>query len=638
MASAPASKDATSQALMSIRARAAELILPDPVISLSDWSDKYRVLSITSSAEAGRWRTDRTPYLREIMDALSNNSPYREVIFMKGSQIGGTEAGMNWISYVIDNSPGPMLVVQPNELLAKRFSKQRLDALVRDTPRLRGKIRTKKSRDSSNTSVMKEFDGGILMITGANAAPGLRSMPIKNLFLDEIDGYPQDVDGEGDPVSLAEKRTSTFPRRKVFKVSTPTFENRSRIKFAFDSSDQRFFHVPCPHCQGYQRIMWEQIKWEEGNFASAHMVCIHCERKISESNKTKMLAQGRWVAENPKAQKGIAGFHLSALYSPVGWYSWALAAFEWTEAQKSESKLRVFINTVLGETWKLKGEAPEWRILYDRREGYKFNVVPEGGLFLTAGADVQRDRIEIEIVAWGADKQSWSIDYRVILGDTSGERVYQALENVLNETFEVQNSDARLPIRLLAIDSGFNTQSVYNFSRGKAGRVVPIKGFENQQGIVGVPTPVEISYGGRKVPRGTRLWPVGVSTAKAELYGWLRLHPPTNTGESFPPGYCHFPEYQDDYFKMLTAEQLSVKTVRGYRKYFWEKIRERNEALDARVYARAAAAIVGIDRWSEKDFNDMRDSLRSNPRKHGPVPVKKSEKGGIPTKPSTYWD
>lgn len=614
-----------------------EMMKPDPVMQVSDWSDANRILSVVASSESGRWRTERTPYAKEIMDALSANSPYREVVFMKGSQIGGTEIGLNWIGYLVDTCPGPALIVQPIELLARRFTRQRLDPMFRDTPRLRGKLRDKKSRDSANTAVMKEYDGGILIIAGANSGPSLRSMPIKYLMLDEIDSYPQDLGGEGDPVGLAEARARTFARRKVFKCSSPTIDGRSRIKSAYDASDQRVYEVPCPFCEHMQPITWSQIKWEPGKFETAHLVCVECERKISESYKTKMLTAGRWFARNPNSD--IAGFHLSALYSPAGWYSWAQAAYEWTEAQKDETKLKVFINTVLGETWKIKGEAPEWRNLYDRREHYPFNVVPVGGLFLTAGVDVQKDRLELEIVAWGSDRQSWSIDYRVLLGDTSGTDVYKKLDGILNETFEVENSSARLPIRLMAIDSGYNTQAVYNFTRHKTGRAIAIKGFDNQQAIVGAPSMVEISFGGRRIPNGIRLWPVGSSHSKTELYGWLRLNQPTNAGETFPYGFCHFPQYPDEYFKMLTAEQIVVKMVKGRPKYFWEKVRERNEALDARIYARAAAAIIGLDRWTEKDFNDMRESLKSPKRNSGPVELNKKEKSGIPLKnTSEFWE
>lgn len=611
---------------------------PDPILSVDQWADRYRVLSPVSSAEPGLWRTDRTPYLREIMECLSSLHPAREVVFQKGSQLGGTEVGLNWIGYIVDHSPGPLLVVQPTEGLAKRFSKQRIDPLFQGNERFEGKIRQKKSRDSGNTQTMKDFNGGIMVICGANSAAGLRSMPVRYVMLDEIDAYPEDVDGEGDPVNLAEARTRTFARRKIYKCSSPTIANRSRIEAAYESSDQRKYYVPCPHCDFYQVLVWDRVRWEKGKPETAHYVCSHCETPIPEHHKTRMLERGKWVAENKdKAGARVVGFQLSSLYSPLGMYSWADAAREFLDAKDNPLRLRVFVNTVLGETWKEKGEAPEWHRLFERREPYRFNVVPKGGLMVVAGVDVQKDRFELEIVAYGQDKQSWSLDYRVIEADTSDVREYSKLDLILNETFEVEGSKARLPIRLMGIDSGFNTQVVYEFVRNRPGRVIALKGSDNQQSLVGLPSVVDISYGGRRVSRGVRVWPVGVTHAKTELYGWLNLEKPTAEGEPYPPGYCHFPEYPEEFFKMLTAEQIVVRTVRGYRKYIWEKIRERNEALDARIYSRVAAAVVGLDRFTENDWNSMRDALVSKDVKRDRDKVLK-EKGGIPTKPSSFWD
>ncbi|MDR0363508.1 MAG: phage terminase large subunit family protein, partial [Bacteroidales bacterium] len=225
---------------------------PDSILLVSDWSDANRVLSQTASSEPGKFRTERTPYLKEIMDALSPSSSVEKVVFMKGSQIGGTEAGNNWIGYVIDQAPGPMLVVQPTVEMGKRWSKGRLAPLIEDSPCLRGKVRDPRSRDSGNTVQSKEFPGGIVVITGANSAVGLRSMPVRYLFLDEVDAYPPDADSEGDPLTLAIQRTSTFARRKIFIVSTPTIQGVSRIEKEFNETDQRYYFVPCPHCGSFQ--------------------------------------------------------------------------------------------------------------------------------------------------------------------------------------------------------------------------------------------------------------------------------------------------------------------------------------------------------------------------------------------------
>ncbi len=581
---------------------------PDPILTVSEWSDRYRMLSQRASAEPGPWRTERTPYLKEIMDSLSATSPIQSVTFIKGAQLGGTEAGSNWIGYLIDHAPGPVLAVQPTVEMAKRNSKQRIDPLIQESPRLREKVKSPRARDSGNTILTKEFPGGLLVMTGANSAVGLRSLPARYLFLDEIDAYPGDVDGEGDPVSLAEARARTFARRKIFKVSTPTIEGRSRIQSFYDESDQRKYEVPCPRCGHYQELLWERIRWDKGNPQSVVYVCAGCEQPIQEQHKTKMLHVGRWVAQNQNCRnKKNIGFHLNSLYSPVGWFSWVDAVELFEKAKDNPDRLRSFVNTVLGQTWKEKGDAPEWRRLFEKRETYDFNQVPVGGLFLTAGVDVQKDRLECEIVAWGEDKQSWSIDYRVVNGDTSEDHPWNELFEFLNEHFPCKNGDS-LPIRLMAIDSGYNTQVVYNHVRKHPiNRVIAVKGFDSLQTIIGPPSTVDVDSKGRKIRRGVRVWKVGTSVAKTELYGWLRLDKPTTEEEIYPSGYCHFPEYDEHYFKMLTAEQLMLRVTRnGGRRFEWEKIRERNEALDCRTYARAAAAIVGLDRFNKTQWENLK--------------------------------
>lgn len=617
-----------------VRETNAAALKPDPLFTVSEWADQYRVLTSVTSAEPGQWRTSRTPYLREIMDSLSALSPIQEVVLMKGSQLGGSEAGNNWIGYIVDHSPAPTMMVQPTEGTAKRYSKQRLDSLIRECPRIRGKVREKKSRESGNTTLMKEFNGGVMVITGANSGPGLRSMPARYMFLDEIDAYPDDVDGEGDPVELAEARARTFSRRKIFKNSTPTIEKKSRIEAAYLSSDQRKYYVPCPHCDFYQVLVWERIKWERDKPYTAHYVCINCEAKIEEHHKGDMLEKGKWIAENKDADPKVAGFHISTLYSPLGWFSWADCVRSWLKAQKNPTKLRVFVNTILGQTWKERGDAPDWTRLYERREPYKFNVVPKGGLFITAGVDVQKDRFEVEIVAWGKDKQSWSLDYRIFECDTSIDSSYDVIAKLKNETFPVEGSTARLPIRLIAMDSGFNTQPVYNFVRNQAGRIIAVKGSDTQQSIIGLPSSVDVSYGGKKISKGARVWPVGSSIAKSELYAWLNLMRSTDGGNEAPPCYCHFPEYSDEFFKMLTAEQIVKRIVRGFPRYQWEKTRDRNEALDCRVYSRAAAEVVGLSRYTSDDWKEMENSLRSEeePEKKEMVPTK----SGIRIKPSQF--
>ena len=583
---------------------AAAGIRPDPLLTISQWADKYRKLSQRASAEPGPWCTDRTPYLREIMDCLSPSSPIERVVFMSGAQVGKTESGNNWIGYVIHQAPGPMMAVQPTVEMAKRNSKQRIDPLIEESEALREIVQSPRSRDSGNTILSKEFPGGVLVMTGANSAVGLRSMAARFLFLDEVDAYPGDVEGEGDPVNLAMARTRTFARRKVLLCSTPKITGMSRIEAAFEESDQRRYWLPCPHCGEFQVLKFAQLRWPKGEPEKAVYICEHCRREIQNHQKQWMLPRGQW-RKGAAGDGRTAGFHLSSLYSPVGWFAWSDAAKQFEQAQKNPALLQVFVNTVLGETWTLLGEAPDWKRLYERREQYRIATVPRGGIFLTAGADVQKDRIEIEVVVWGRGKESWSVDYRVLEGDTSRQAVWDQLTGLLNETYE-HASGVQMPILQLAVDSGYATTEVYEWARRQGGRVVVVKGDQRSGAVLGAPSPIEVGPLGGKVKRGVRVWPVNSGMAKEELYRWLRLDGLTDEeieqGAPFPSGYCHFPRYSEEYFKQITAEQLVTKLVKGYKRVEWQKMRERNEALDCRVYARAAAARVGIDRFQEKHW------------------------------------
>ncbi len=383
---------------------------PEPALLVSEWADKHRILSSRGSAEPGPWRTSRTPYLKEVMDALSPAHPARRVVFMKGAQVGGTECGNGWIGYVIHHAPGPMLAVQPTTELAKRFSDQRIDPLIEETRAIRERVAPARSRDSGNRQLSKEFPGGRLVMTGANSAVGLRPMSARFLFLDEIDAYAGDVEGEGDPIALAEARARTFGwRRKVFLVSTPTIAGLSRIEREYLATDQRRYFLPCPHCLAMQWLRFERLVWDDGEPETARYLCEACDAPIGEQHKAAMLAAGTWRATATATDPHAIGFHILALYSPPGWMPWSEIARLWLAAQGDDRAIKTFRNTVLGETWQEAGEAPDWQRLYDRREHWPAGKVPAGGLLLTAGVDVQRDRLEASIWAWGQDRQSWLV-------------------------------------------------------------------------------------------------------------------------------------------------------------------------------------------------------------------------------------
>jgi phage terminase large subunit GpA-like protein len=564
-----------------------ESLAPEPMLTVSAWADEHRQLSSTASSEPGRWRTARTPYLREIMDCLSPSHAAERVVFMKGAQVGGTECGNNWIGYVIHRAPGPMLMVQPTVEVAKRVSKQRLAPMIDSTPVLRERVAESRSRDSGNTVQVKEFEGGVLIITGANSGAGLRSMPIRFLFMDEVDEYPGDVDGQGDPVALAEKRTETFARRKVLLTSTPTIKGLSRIEREFLDSDQRRYFLPCPECGHVDYLAWRdpahhRIEWEEREPETAHMVCVACGARVEERNKTAMLERGEW-RPTAAGDGRTVGFHLSALYSPLGWKSWAQCAAEFLRAKEDPFRLKTWVNTVLGETWEERGDSVAAGSLAARLEHYPAEV-PTGVGVLVAAVDVQGDRLEAVVKGYGADEESWLIAFTQLHGDPAREPVWHELDRFLSQEFE-HESGQKLRIQRTVIDSGgAHTEHVYRYckARNAAGRgVYPVKGGT----IAGRPLLERPSQHNRyRVP----LFVLCVDTGKEIVFSRLLISSPG-------AGYLHLPDWVDaEYLAQLTAEKAIRKYVKGRGAVReWVKLRERNEALDLEVYSLAALYILG---------------------------------------------
>ena len=356
---------------------AAKGLRPDPNLLVSEWADKYRMLTTRSSPEPGAWRTSRTPYLKEPMDCLSPSSRVETVVLMTGAQIGKTECGNNWIGFNIHQAPGPMMAVMPTVEMAKRNSKQRIAPLIEDCPALRDLVKESRSRDSGNTILAKEFPGGMLVMTGANSAKGLRSMSARYLFLDEVDGYIGDVDGEGEPCDLAIARTTNYARRKILITSTPVISGRSRIERFFEATDQCHNYLPCPRCTFMQVLRFEQLRWPKGEPQKAVYICESCGVEIQNHQKNMMLPRGEWRAHAIGDGKR-RGFHLTSLYSPVGWLTWGEIADKADKAEGDSEKLQVFWNTILGLPWADQGEVPEVDRLYERREDYPIGQGPRG--------------------------------------------------------------------------------------------------------------------------------------------------------------------------------------------------------------------------------------------------------------------
>jgi len=606
---------------------------PKQILTVSQWADKFRMLTSKTASEPGPYRTDRTPYIREIADCLSHMNPAKKVVWQKSAQIGATELGLNWLGYIIDYDPATTMIVWPALPDVKKNSKLRIDPLLKSTPVLSDKVSAGKNKDQKNTALFKDFDGGALILTGANSASGLCSVPAKYLFLDEVDRFPDDVENEGDPIALVMARSRTYSRRKAFLCSTPTVKGRSKIAKEFNASDQRYFYVPCPHCKKRQILNWKNIQYNTNQDDNGEEVvtecsyfCEHCGEEIPEHHKTKMLIKGKWIKHNPKSE--IPGFHINALYSPLGWYSWKEIAQDWVNAQGDQTKLQAFVNTVLGETFEVKGEKPAHDQLYSRRELYNIGTVPRGVVFLTCSVDVQDDRLEALVQGWGRGRECWDIEHKVITGKPTEQETWDDLGLYISSTFShVDGFD--MGIRMVGVDSGFQTSHVYNFCEKYSSRqVIPIKGQPSLSTMVGTPKAVSVKLeNGKRIKKGVKLWGVSTDMIKSELYGDLQKDPPEDLIEDYPKGFIHFPQFDQDFFLQLTAEERRItKNKKGFAVIEWIKVRERNEILDLHVYGRALSHIIGIDRLNESQWQKLEGQIKVAPKLHSKENGKQDKK------------
>ncbi len=627
---------------------------PPPDLTLSQWADEYFYLSSEYSAEHGKWKT--LPFQREPLNSISDPRVSRTVI-KACRQILKTAAIMTACGYFAHQDPGPILVVQPGGDDAESFSKERIAPMIRDNPVLRKVFYESKGRSSSNTISEKNFPGGGLAIVGAGSPRNVARRTIRVIAFDEIDKYKPT--SEGNVIPIGRYCLTTFRQRsKEIDTCTPTVQG-SNIDRAYEESDQRELYVPCFACGHMQSMMlkWQtQVRWEESlpskekrdaaiaaglepplpltreeQARTAHYHCEKCDAPWSEAQRMTAVERGEWRAHKPFC--GIAGFWISALYSP--WKQLWEIVLEYLKGKDNPSDLQAFVNCTLAENWYDKGEAPEWQLLVGRKRDSPSGLCPDGVLFLTAGVDVQRDRLEIEIVGWGRNRESWSIDYRIIEGRTSQPEVWAKLALVLAETFPHETAQ-RLPISRTFVDSGdgTTTNDVYTWVRTQdVQRVTAIKGSEAGSGSipVGQPSHVDIKVDGERNKDGLYIKIVKGSFFKAELYAFLKLRGPTEEergrGLGFPPGYCHFPSgpnYGDEHFKQLTAEELIARKSRktGRISMEWSQVRPRNEALDCRVYARAAAWDYGLDAAQEVHWADMERRIKiapDDPKPAGPV-------------------
>lgn len=531
-----------------------------------------------------------------------------------------TELMLNTAMYYMHQEPSPIMYVAPKQAIAEAWSKERLTASVNATPVLKG-IFASNRRDQGNTILQKQFPGGQISIVSARNPDDLAMRACRIMLFDECDKYPTNVGageggsgGEGDPIAVAWGRATTYGRRaKKITACSPTVQGRSRIEQEFFAGNQCEYHMPCPHC-GHSKIHeWEDViipvNKETGEYVpdDAHILCSDCKTPWTEADRLHAISKGKWIAKRPEVEHHHS-YRVSSLASPFT--PIVTLAREFVDAIGNAQLLKAFYNTRMARTWREEGDQPDWELLYERRESYKIGEVQKGGLMLTMGMDVQKDGVYFEVVAWGRRKRNWSIDKGFMAGDIESDEFKQELHAMFDRKYKNYRG-IEMEVEKINIDSGYKTQAVYSVVREyHSERLKAIKGEDSESAtsILGGVVRVDVNFNGEKIKGGVQLWKVGSSVIKEQFYDWLGKKRPTEeqlrSGRNYPVGFCHFPEYDEEYFKQITAEQR-VKTVdkKGFERFVWEKTRVDNHYLDCRAYARSAAAMLQMDRFSEEDWD-----------------------------------
>jgi len=565
--------------LSALVSRTLKRFAPPPRLTLSEWADAERILTAESSAEPGRWRTSRVPYLREPMNVISDRH-IETVVIMASSQTGKTEVLMNLLGYHMHLDPAPIMFIEPTLDMASAVSKDRIAPMLTSTPALEGLIATK-TRDGSNTVLHKSFPGGHVTLSGANSPASLASRPIRVLLADEVDRWPDSAGTEGDPLTLAIKRTTTFRRRKIVIVSSPTVKGASRIEDWWEVSDKRRYWTPCPRCGESFVLQWKCVRWEDRRPESAHLICPLCGGRVEDFERQKMIGAGEWRAEAPAS--GVAGFHVWEIFAP--WRTLRDLVDSFLKSLHSFETRQAWTNTSLGETWEEPGEKVDSAALLLRRETYTA-VVPGDVLVITAGIDCQDDRLEALIVGWGRGEESWVITRETWYGDPSQPEVWSDLDEVLGTAW-LRADGSALRIQCSLIDSGgHRTQAIYSgvIPRQRE-RVFASKGRSGgDKGLlVSPPKPIRPRNGSGTV----LLRIVDPDQGKSLLFSRLQIVTPG-------PEFVHFPDaLGEQFFKELTSEKLVTKRNKfGVPTKVWEQVQDRNETLDCFVLAHAALRIV----------------------------------------------
>lgn len=562
---------------------------PPALQTVSEWADENRVLVSESSSEPGRWRTDRAPYQRGIMDSFTQTGIWK-IVIMASAQTGKTEMELNMMGRAIDTDPGPMLFIQPTDTFAEDFSKRRVAPMIRACPALKRKVYEAKSRDAGNTIGMKTFPGGSVSFTGANSPTELAGRPVRYVFCDEIDRFPASAGTEGNPLKLAERRTETFRERgrKMVLTSTPTIKGTSEIEKNYLQGTQEEWHTECPHCHSFSFIRFDNIKFDKEEYKdengeknyhvrNVRWKCPVCERETGEYETKRQAA--KWVAKNPEAvEAGIRSFRLSAFMSP--WSDWKDICRSFLNAKDDPELLKVFVNTMLGETWEVRDRSGVPEQLYARREKYDAEV-PNGVLVLTMGVDTQDNRLEYEIVGWDREEQSWGINRGVIPGIPDTKAVWEEIDALMDKKWRLPNGMGLKVMGTFVDSGGHYTQEVYRacaerFANGR--KIFAIKGDDGQDKEY-------VALMKKSGPIKSPKFIIGVDSGKTAIMSASAVEKPG-------PRYMHYPRdyeagYDQEYFRGLISEKLVIHRRGGKAVMAWEKTYERNEPLDCRNYARA---------------------------------------------------
>ena len=553
------------------------------------------------------------------MDAFTDPAVER-ITVKKSARVGYTKILNHIIGYSIHHHPRSVLVVQPTVDDAQGYSKDEIAPMLRDTKVLQGLVAEAKSRDSANTILKKSYPGGSLLLVGSNSPRGFRRISVPIVLFDEVNGYPVSAGVEGDQIKLGTKRTEWFWDRKIVIGSTPSIKDLSKVTESFLLSDQRYYHVPCPFCGEMQPFIFggkdhdEGIKWPDGKPQDAYYLCRKCHEKIQHSKKYQMVKRGQWVAE--KEFTGHAGFFLWAAYSFAPNAKWSNIAEEFLMSKSNPELLKTFVNTWLGEDFEEEGNQPEWSKLKARCEQYQPLAVPVEAPILSAGVDVQHNRLAVSVYAWGRGEECWLVYHIEIAGNPLHDDVWLQLDQLLGRPFQMPSGEVR-HILSAGVDSGDGntTQAVRNYCRLRAPKVFALKGASTMgKPVIGIPTKQDVTWKGEKIENGVEMWPIGTDTAKSTLYMRLNL-------ASAGPGFIHFYiGIPDEYFMQLTAERIVTRFVKGYPVREWHNVRgnKRNEALDCWVYAYAAALRVGIAylNWDKLLLNEFKPKTpKARPKK-----------------------